>query len=282
MEPTTKDGASSDRGAAPARGRKDRRADDGALEWLDGFEPDEKDAIGRASPQIAGRAYAAIDALAQRAKVEVVGVENIPKGRALLVANHAFGWDAVFPMAAIAQQSGRKVWALGEHLWWKVPFLRRMASALGVVDGTRANADRLLSADEIVLVLPGGLREAMKPRELRYRLLWGNRYGFVKAAIRNSAPLVPLAAIGPDDLFDLVGDAYARGRRWLGRSFPLPVLQAARPVHLRFVFGDPIRPSAPPELAEDFDALRRLRHEVEGELQELIDVELARRAKIAT
>ena len=51
--------------------------------------------------------------------------------------------------------------------------------------------------------------EALKPRELRYRLLWGHRYGFIRAAIRNRTPISPLAAIGSDELFDFVGDAYA-------------------------------------------------------------------------
>ncbi len=65
-------------------------------------------------------------------------------------------------------------------------------------------------------MLPGGLREAVKPSALRYRLLWGDRVGFVRAAIRNQAPVVPLATLGGDEIFDFVGDAYARGRRWLG------------------------------------------------------------------
>ena len=76
------------------------------------------------------------------------------------------------------------MWGLGEHAWWKVPFLRRLAAAVGTVDGNPGNVNRLLSADEVVLVLPGGLREAVKPRELRYRLLWGKRYG---SFVRRSA-----------------------------------------------------------------------------------------------
>ena len=43
------------------------------------------------------------------------------------------------------------VWVLGEHAWWRVPFLRRLAASLGVVDGTPENADRLLQRDELVL-----------------------------------------------------------------------------------------------------------------------------------
>jgi len=52
-----------------------------------------------------------------------------------------------------------------------------------------------LSHDQLVLVMPGGVREALKPRELRYRLLWGHRYGFVRAALRNQTPIVPVASV---------------------------------------------------------------------------------------
>lgn len=202
----------------------------------------------------------------------------------MCVGNHTFGWDPIFPMAAVWRELHRPLWTLGEHVWWKFPFLRRVAAAVGTVDGTPANTDRLLSNGELVLVLPGGLRESVKPHELRYRLLWGHRYGFIKAAIRNRAPIVPLAAIGADDLFDLVGDAYARGERWLKhRDIPIPRPSNPIPhlVPLRFTFGDPIPMRVPPESADDPETLHAIRHEVEGELHELIETELARRAGIA-
>jgi 1-acyl-sn-glycerol-3-phosphate acyltransferase len=177
------------------------------------------------------------------------------------------------------------VFALGEHAWWHFPFLRRAVAAVGTVDGTRANVDRLLSTDNLVVVLPGGLRESMKPHELRYRLLWGHRYGFVKAALRHQAPIIPLAAIGGDDVFDLVGNAFRRGERILRRTgFPIPLPAHLLPiphlVRLRFVFGDPITPPGPPESENDHAMVVRYRHEVEGALHELIETELAKRCGV--
>jgi 1-acyl-sn-glycerol-3-phosphate acyltransferase len=252
---------------------------------IDGFVSGDREAFVAYSPSTARRFYEAMDWASRRLHVDVEGIERIPAGRALLVANHAFGWDVAFAMSAIWRDLGRPVWVLGEHAWWKVPFLRRLASEVGTVDGTAENADRLLSHDEIVLVLPGGLREAVKPRELRYRLLWGHRHGFVRAAIRNGAPLVPLASIGADDLFDFVGNAHLRGRRWLGREdvpIPLPahLLPIPHFVPFRFVIGEPIAPPADPERANDEVTVRRLRHEVAGALHELLENELARRAGI--
>jgi 1-acyl-sn-glycerol-3-phosphate acyltransferase len=231
------------------------------------------------------RLYAAVETISAMMHVEIEGIERVPEGRALLVANHAFGWDALFVMSRLFRERGRRLWVLGEHAFWKIPWLRQLARDLGTVDGSQHNLDQLLERDQWVLVLPGGLREAVKPSALRYRLLWGQRYGFVRAAIRHQTPLVPLASIGSDELFDFVGDAYARGERWFGpRGIPVPlparILPLPRRVPLRFVIGDPLAPTVGPERASDDGAVRRFRHEVAGALHELIDVALARRAGI--
>ena len=128
--------------------------------------------------------------------------------------------------------------------------------------------------------------EPVKPRELRYQLLWGNRYGFVRLAIRHQVPLIPLACVGADDLFDFVGNAYARGKRWLGReNLPIPLPARILPIphlsSLRFIAGEPIPPRVAPDQFDDPAALHSLRREVAGALHELIEAELARRAGIA-
>lgn len=254
---------------------------------IDRFNAARKDADVDGDPRRSARLWSRVDRAADLVGATLRGVEHLPQGRALLVANHAFGWDAAFAIALVRRATGRRVWALGEHLWWRVPFLRGIAADAGVVDGTPANVDRLLGRDELVLVLPGGLREALKPRELRYRLLWSGRYGFVRAAVRNRAPMVPLAALGADEWFDWVGDPYDRGRRWLGPlgiRLPLPRPWGGVPwlhrVRPEYVLGEPVVP-AEGTSEEDTGALRRLRREVEGSLHELIEEELVRRAGLS-
>lgn len=257
-----------------------------AFSRVDGFNPEHTRAFKGYDPDVARRFFAVVRTAAQRLHISVEGLENIPAGRALLVGNHTFGWDSMFVMEAITRALGRRVWALGEHAWWQFPVIRRLATGVGVVDGTPENVDALLSSGELVFVLPGGLREAVKPRGLRYRLLWGQRYGFVRAAIHNQAPIVPVAAIGADDLFDLVGDAYGRGERWLRRrGIPIPLPSRILPIphrtRIRFVVGEPIVPPVPASLAEDAETLKTFRWEVEGALHELIERELAAREGIA-
>lgn len=231
--------------------------------------------------------YAVVRKAGEALGAKIEGLERIPqRGGAVLVANHTFGFDVAYPLAVLLKQTGRQVWVLGDHVWWKIPLVRRVADAVGVVDGSAEVADRLLANGELLLVLPGGFREAVKPRELRYQLLWGSRYGFVRLAIRNQVPMIPLACVGADDLFDFVGDAYARGKRWLGLSnLPLPLPARLLPIphrtSLRFIVGDAIMPNVSPEQCDDPTSLRWLRREVAGALHELIENELARRAGIA-
>ena len=253
-----------------------------ALTRLDGFKAGHKDALNAFDPLLAGAFFDYVNRAAERLHVSIEGLSHLPEGRALLVANHAFGFDVVFAMAAIWERFRRPVWVLGEHLWWSLPFLRRFVAAIGVVDGTRENVDYLLSREQLVLVLPGGLREAVKPRELRYQLLWGQRYGFVHAALRNQAPMVPLASVGSDELFDFVGNPYERGRRWLKPlhlPLPLPatILPLPRRVNMKFVFGAPVPPRPPSADQDELSHVRSLRREIEGALHELIEGELWRR-----
>lgn len=250
---------------------------------IDGFHSGNQDAFVSFDPKAADRVFSGIERVRRGLHLDVVGLDRIPTTRALLVANHAFGWDVAFLMSAFWTARREPMWALGEHLWWQVPFLRRVAASVGTVDGTPANVDRLLAREQRVLVLPGGMREAVKPATLRYRLLWGHRYGFVRAAIRGRAPIVPVASIGTDELFDFVGDAYERGKRWTGRRVPIPLphrlLPVPRRTSLRFVVGEPIVPP-PIDAIDDPAVLRCFRREIAGALHELIDNELARRAGI--
>jgi 1-acyl-sn-glycerol-3-phosphate acyltransferase len=238
------------------------------------------------APGFAQLFYAAVQTGGRLLGAEMQGTERIPlRGGAILVANHTFGFDVAYPLAVLLARTGRQVWVLGDHTWGKIPFVRRIAAAVGVVDGTPQTADELLSAGELVLVLPGGFREAVKPRELRYQLLWGKRYGFVRLAIRHQVPLIPLACVGADDLFDFVGNAYARGKRWLGLpDLPVPLPSRILPIphraSLRFLVGEAILPHVGIEMSEDLTAQRWLRREVAGALHELIETELARRAGI--
>jgi 1-acyl-sn-glycerol-3-phosphate acyltransferase len=185
------------------------------------------------------------------------GLDNIPRGRpCLFVGNHTlFSLDAPMMIAELYTKRGIVIRSLGDHVHFRIPLWRDLLTKFGVIDGTRENCATLMAAEESVLVFPGGAREVFKHKREKYQLLWGERVGFARMAIQHRYPIVPFAAVGAEDAWDIVldGDALLpdAARRLLDRlgvrtdafiplvrgigPTPLP-----RPERLYFSFGRPI------------------------------------------
>ena len=138
------------------------------------------------------------------------GVERVPRDRPfLLVANHTVMGvlDVPLLIQGLYEQRGVFVRSLGDHLHFQVPVWRELLMRFGTVDGTRENCGALMRAGESVLVFPGGAREVFKHKGERYQLIWKERTGFVRMAIKHRYPIVPLAAVGAEECYDILLDA---------------------------------------------------------------------------
>jgi len=136
------------------------------------------------------------------------GFDNIPvDGPVLLVGNHNFmGIDTPVLWPELARRTGRALRGLAENVLITVPGVRHVLHGIGCVRGSRANCRTLLEQGEMVLVFPGGGREAVRRKGEKYALKWEGRTGFARMAIETGAPIVPLAMIGADDAYDIVFD----------------------------------------------------------------------------
>ncbi|MGV9409917.1 lysophospholipid acyltransferase family protein [Nocardia sp. NPDC003693] len=186
------------------------------------------------------------------------GLENFPtEGPVLLVGNHtlAGGTDAPLLAHEILVKHNRLVRGLAENVLIDVPVLRDALHHLGIVRGNRHNCTALLREGEAVAVFPGGGREAMRGKGQKYKLLWEGRTGFAQMAIETGAPIVPIAMIGGDDIFDIVfdgDDAVMRPVRGLVRALGLrgsltpPLIRGLgptiipKPERFYFALGTPI------------------------------------------
>ena len=56
-------------------------------------------------------------------------------------------------------------------------------------------------------MFPGGVREAFKRKGEKYALFWPSKPEFVRMAAKHGAVIVPFAAVGAEDGFDVVADA---------------------------------------------------------------------------
>jgi 1-acyl-sn-glycerol-3-phosphate acyltransferase len=138
-------------------------------------------------------------------RAEVEGVENVPSsGGAMLVSNHsgALPPDAASIARAIQEEHPhpRKLNTTVEHFFKGYPLFSMLIPKIGCVPAHPANVHRLLYDEEqLVLVFPEGIKATAKPFHQRYRLRRFGRGGFVAAAMRAQAKLVPVCVVGAEE-----------------------------------------------------------------------------------
>jgi 1-acyl-sn-glycerol-3-phosphate acyltransferase len=138
-------------------------------------------------------------------RCEVEGIERVPSvGGALLVSNHSGALPPDAPMIAKAIQeehpTPRPLHLTVEHFFKGYPGFSMLIAKLGGVPAHPANVQRLLHDEEqLVLVFPEGRKGTEKLYKDRYRLRRFGRGGFVEAAMRARAPIVPLAVVGAEE-----------------------------------------------------------------------------------
>jgi 1-acyl-sn-glycerol-3-phosphate acyltransferase len=221
-------------------------------------------------------------------RAEVRGLGNVPEeGPVLLVGNHSGGNltpdTAVFTLAFSTYFGVERVFhQLAHNLVLSMPglsFLRKY----GTVAASHENARKALQAGAAVLVYPGGDYEVHRPSWQGRRVDFGGRKGFLRLALEEGVPIVPVVSIGGQEtaLFLSRGERLAKflaldklfrlkvlpisiAPPWginvgdmLGH-LPLPAkitVEALPPIDLRREFG------ADPDLDEVYDHLVRVMQE---------------------
>lgn len=231
--------------------------------------------------------------LARVTAPELVGIDRVPDRGALLVGNHTtFGLlDVPFMVSALWTRRGIVLRGLGDHAHYAIPVWRDLLEMGGMVRGTRANVRALMREGENVLVFPGGSGEVFKRRDQRYQLLWKERLGFARLAIESGYPIIPVAAVGAEEMYEIVADDGTPGFRQVSAlmkrlvGLPLPPLPRGvgptllpRPERLYFGFGKPIDTTRFGGRGDDDSAARALRDEVGAAVESGIDELQALRA----
>src|SRR5687768_1554926 len=138
-------------------------------------------------------------------RCEVEGIENVPSsGGALLVSNHsgALPPDAAMIAKAIKEEHThpRPLNITVENFFRGYPGFSMLIPKIGCVTAHPANVHRLLYDEEqLVLVFPEGRKGTEKLYKDRYRLRRFGRGGFVEAAMRARAPIVPVCVVGAEE-----------------------------------------------------------------------------------
>ncbi|KAJ3059831.1 hypothetical protein HK102_009806 [Quaeritorhiza haematococci] len=110
-------------------------------------------------------------------------------------------------VAAIYMKTGRFPRALVDHLWTWIPGIAQFYYYCGCVPGTPYYAEKCMEAGHTVLVFPGGVNEVFRPSGYeKYSLVWKQRTGFARVAVKYGYTLIPVSTIGSDDNVRIVAD----------------------------------------------------------------------------
>jgi 1-acyl-sn-glycerol-3-phosphate acyltransferase len=172
-------------------------------------------------------------------RAEVRGLDDFPKGGALVVSNHSGG---LFPMDVPVFASGfydrfgfdRPVYTLSHDMLMVGPtgaFFKKT----GFIPANHRNADEALRSGGVVVVFPGGDYDVYRPTLAANKIDFAGRTGYVKAALNAGVPIVPTVAIGGQEsqLFLSRGTEIAKALGPVARAFRTKIL----PVSFGFPFG---------------------------------------------
>lgn len=163
---------------------------------------------------------------------EVRGLDNIPADQpALLVGNHSGGLmiaDTFIFALRFYEHFGpdRRFHQLAHNLAARNPGLG-LIRRYGTVVASHENARKAFRLGAPVLVYPGGDYETFRPSSHSDQIEFGGRKGFIRLALEEGVPIVPVVAIGGQEtaLFVTRGERAAKllGLNRLARVKVLPV-----------------------------------------------------------
>jgi 1-acyl-sn-glycerol-3-phosphate acyltransferase len=214
----------------------------------------------------------------------VSGLENLPTGRVLLVANHSgqLPIDGIIIAISVFLEANppRVVRAMVEKWSQTVPFISTFFTKCGQVVGVPENARRLLLGDEALLVFPEGIRGLSKTIRHRYELAdFG--LGFMRLALETDSPIVPVAVVGAEEQYISVANVKSIAKMLHIPAFPVipqllvPGGQFPLPTRYHLYFGEPLRFRGDPD--DDDSVIEEKVWVVKATIQSMLNHGLAER-----
>jgi len=151
----------------------------------------------------------------------VKGIYRIPEGPGLFVGNHNAAMltpDSFIFASELCQIKGIKEvpYGLGHEVTISFPFIKQFIVPLGAVRASHDNAHRLFKQNKKVIVYPGGDYDAMRPFRHRNKIVFGGRKGYIRLALREKVPIIPVVTAGAHSVYIIIDDM-----RWLARLLHL-------------------------------------------------------------
>jgi 1-acyl-sn-glycerol-3-phosphate acyltransferase len=230
-------------------------------------------------PQVARYAVVAARALYRDwFRAEVFGLDQVPDGRVLLIANHSgqlpLDGMAIACAMLLDRDPPRFVRSMVEKWSATLPWVSTFFSRCGQIVGVPENCERLLAMEEAILVFPEGARGISKPFRQRYQLQdFG--LGFLRLALATGTPVVPVALVGAEEQYLSVANLTSLARLLGMPAFPvlpqllLPGGFLPLPVRYRLYFGEPMTFTGDPD--DEDHVLEEKVARVRGTIQSMLN-----------
>ncbi len=219
---------------------------------------------------------------------------EVPEGPVLVVGNHngITGTPDMFcHMTAFWRRYGaqRKAYGLMHDVPFRVPWAGSWLNAAGAMAANPDNGRRALRDGGALLVFPGGDHDACKPFTQRHQIDFGKRRGYVRLALREGVPIVPVVSAGAhESLFVAFRGARIASALGLPKHFrsnvfpigaalpwgllfgiPLPHLPLPVKIHTRILPA--VRPELPASAADDETLVEAVHRDVVIRMQAGLD-----------
>ena len=191
-------------------------------------------------------------------RVETFDIDNIPDGPVLLIANHSgqLPIDAMMIVMSVIldRDVPRPVRSMVERWVPTLPIVSWFFARAGQIVGTRDNFRRLVDQGEAILVFPEGVRGISKTYDKAYQLQ-GFGLGFMRLALENNLPIVPIAVVGAEEQAPSLYDFKALGKMVGMPAFPItptfpllgPMGLLPYPTKYRIYYGKPLQFTGDPD-----------------------------------
>ncbi len=151
-------------------------------------------------------------------RADVKGLERIPKGAALYVGNHNMAMlsldSFIFASEAFKKHGMDAVpYGLAHDVAMFLPLARNFIASFGGIRASHENAAKIFSAGKKAIVYPGGDLDASRPFRHRDRVVFGGRTGYIRLALTENVPIVPVVAAGAHSVYIILTDGRGIARK---------------------------------------------------------------------
>ncbi len=235
-------------------------------------------------------------------RLEIDGWERLPDDPSLLIGIHSGGpltMDAWTVALAWWRHFGeeRSLHGTAHDVLMSAPGLGSYFRRMGTISPSRENIGAAFAKGDDVILWPGGEVDAYRSFSKRDQAVLGGRTGFIRLAIREQVPIVPLATVGGHDTLFVLSEgrglAKALGLKKRMRSEVAPVTLSVPfgiqlhltpfqhiplPAKIRTEFLEPIYLDTDRDKENDNDYVGEIYNEIESMIQAGMD-RLAKKRK---